>query len=429
MWASRGGAAVALAFIVLCIACACCWGKVIDYESVGGIPDDDSYLAAHHNGKLLNSTINGLLPDDVLFIPNKTFTLIGGIVARDLFNVTFLIDGTLSFSDDRNTWPKDGNGYVLECIYMENIEDVIFTSSSVGILNGNGRKWWGAVQYLKNQEDRPRLLHINVSKNVLVEHLLLKDSPFWTFYAQQSNGLIVRYTDVDARWTDEDSHTLLDLQAFNTDGFDVSGVDVHIHDCSIWNQDDCISVKGNSANMLFERISCSGLGLVVGSIFNSRVHNITFRDSVMPNTVKGIYLKTRWSDSSPIGDSASISDVLYENITITKAQQFAIWIGPAQQTGECSLLWPIADNATCSMSGFQRWTNITLRNIYIYNPVGSPGVLYGNSSFPIEDLLFDNVVVVNPGAQPWGDDYYFCEGVHGYSTGGTHPVPPCFTEL
>jgi polygalacturonase len=396
---------------------------------VGGIPDDDSYLAAHHNGKLLNSTINGLLPDDVLFIPNKTFTLIGGIVARDLFNVTFLIDGTLSFSDDRNTWPKDGDGYVLECIYMENIEDVIFTSSSVGILNGNGRKWWGAVQYLKNQEDRPRLLHINVSKNVLVEHLLLKDSPFWTFYAQQSNGLIVRYTDVDARWTDEDSHTLLDLQAFNTDGFDVSGVDVHIHDCSIWNQDDCISVKGNSANMLFERISCSGLGLVVGSIFNSRVHNITFRDSVMPNTVKGIYLKTRWSDSSPIGDSASISDVLYENITITKAQQFAIWIGPAQQTGECSLLWPIADNATCSMSGFQRWTNITLRNIYIYNPVGSPGVLYGNSSFPIEDLLFDNVVVVNPGAQPWGDDYYFCEGVHGYSTGGTHPVPPCFTEL
>ena len=66
---------------------------------------------------------------------------------------------------------------------------------------------------------------------------------------------------MDARWDRQDKHDLLDLQAFNTDGFDVTGRNVYIHDSVIWNQDDCISVKDGSQDMFFERISCSGLGM------------------------------------------------------------------------------------------------------------------------------------------------------------------------
>jgi polygalacturonase len=76
-------------------------------------------------------------------------------------------------------------------------------------------------------------------------------------------------------------------KAYNTDGFDVTGTNVHIHDCYIWNQDDCISVKDDSNNMLFERITCSGMGLVIGSIGSSIVNNITFRDCYLPSTIKG----------------------------------------------------------------------------------------------------------------------------------------------
>lgn len=129
---------------------------------------------------------------------------------------------------------------------------------------------------------------------------------------------------------------------------------MYIHDCVIWNQDDCISVKDGSQDMLFERITCSGLGLVIGSIGSSMVKNITFRHSYMPNTVKGIYMKTRWNDAAPIGEAASISDIYYYNITIDNPEQYGIWIGPAQQTGQpCSLLWTKAKQATCSMSGYQ----------------------------------------------------------------------------
>ncbi len=41
----------------------------------------------------------------------------------------------------------------------------------------------------------------------------------------------------------------------------------------------------------------------------------------------GIYMKTRWNDSAPVGSYASISDILYQNITMESPQQYAIWIG------------------------------------------------------------------------------------------------------
>ena len=122
-----------------------------------------------------------------------------------------------------------------------------------------------------HQEHRPRLLHLETSRNITLEKLFLKDSPFWTFLSGDSDGLIVRHTKIDARITALEQHTLLDLTAFNTDGIDVTGRNVYIHDTDIWVQDDCISVKDGSQNMFFERISCSGVGLVIGSIGSSVV--------------------------------------------------------------------------------------------------------------------------------------------------------------
>ena len=81
--------------------------------------------------------------------------------------------------------------------------------------------------------------------------------------------LEVRHVDISARRTDHDGHDIIDLSAFNTDGFDVTGDYVWIHDCTVWNQDDCVCAKDGSTNMLFERINASGVGLTIGSIGGS----------------------------------------------------------------------------------------------------------------------------------------------------------------
>ncbi|CAF4299247.1 unnamed protein product, partial [Adineta steineri] len=329
---------------------------------------------------------------DTLLIPaNRTFWLMGGIYARGLSHVTIQIDGILKFSDNHLEWPRDSKTHqVLDCFYFEQMNYVTFTSSlskdSKGIIDGSGRHWWGVVEYLLN--DRPRLLVIYNSTNLLIENLLLKNSPRWTFYGKDVANLEIRHTDIDARiHPDAHWHDLDELTAFNTDGFDVSGTNVWIHDCNIWNDDDCIAVKQQdlnsfhsscSENMLFERINASGVGLTIGSIGPSAVHscvrNITFRNCTMFNTFKGIYLKSRPGNE---GNTGEITDILYENIRIHNASQWAIWIGPQQAAfkGACSLLWPFIPETSCPIPSGIKWNNIILRNITINSPQISPGVL------------------------------------------------------
>ena len=39
----------------------------------------------------------------------------------------------------------------------------------------------------------------------------------------------------------QDNHNIIDMTAFNTDGFDVTGRNVWIHDVSIWNQESLLA--------------------------------------------------------------------------------------------------------------------------------------------------------------------------------------------
>ncbi len=145
----------------------------------------------------------------------------------------------------------------------------------------------------------------------------------------------------------------------------------------------------------------------------------------MYNTFKGIYLKSRPGND---GETGEIRDILYENIQIYNASQWAIWIGPQQAgfKGACSLLLPFISEATCPIPSGITWNNIVLRNITINDPQLSPGVIIGNLSNPMQNVLFDNVLVNNPGSSPWGDKYYACSGVEGTAQGNTKPSPPCF---
>lgn len=72
------------------------------------------------------------------------------------------------------------------------------------------------------------------------------------------------------------------MGAFNTDGFDVAGTNIWIHDCSVWNQDDCFTIQpmdgtginsNCTENVLVENINASGLGLTVGAIHPTLHHN------------------------------------------------------------------------------------------------------------------------------------------------------------
>jgi hypothetical protein len=381
----------------------------------------------------MNATLAALRPGDTLLFQNKTFHLMGGIKARGLDSVTLRFDGTVVFSDDIDGWPRSGSGasaQVLMCMQFSSVKNLTITSSHMGMIDGRGEKWWGipGIGYLIRTENRPRLLEISGGTDILVENVFLKNSPYWTFWAHGVDGLEIRNSHVDARRDKYDGHHIMDRSAFNTDGFDVAGKNIWIHDSSVWNQDDTFCVKDGSENILIERVNASGIGLTIGSIA-SNVRNVTFRDAYMHHSGKGIYMKFR--------GSGRIEDVTYENIVMDAPEQWAIWIGPAQQSDSrdvcaahpCSLCWPLLKPwAKCNAPDQASYVNVTLRNITIRSPKMSPGVILASASSPMQNIVFDNVVVENAPSKPF--DGYFCEGVQsGVATGTTSPVPPCFKDL
>lgn len=420
---------VSLAVCLLCSAA----GRIIHFESDHGAlaEQDDSATWAKNKGAM-ESALASLQPGDTLLIPNKTYHIMGGIHVDNVKDVTIQLDGTLSYATDRKSWPtEDGSDNVLECFYGQYWENVTFTSSGIGTMDGRGATWWGipGIGYLQLGENRPRLLSLNRGKGLLFENILFKDSPYWTFWVTDVDGLEVRNCEINARRDhSKNSHDILELSAFNTDGFDITGKNVWIHDCKIWCQDDCIAAKDGSENMLFERIEASGLGMTVGSIGGSNVRNITFRDIYMKNTVKGIYTKFR-------GGAGLIQDVTFENFVMDSPSQYAIWIGPAQQSDSsnpcaahpCSLCWPQVPGSKCNGVQEAKYINITLKNITVNNAKGSPGVVLAGSQNPMQGVVFEDVKFNNPGKSPFSD-YYYCQNANGVAKGTTWPVPSCFKD-
>ena len=419
---------------------------LIGRESVffPGTPDAAEFAEA--NAIALNQSLHALLPGDTLIIPKRTFHILGGVEGVGLRDVTIRIDGTLLFSPDTASWPHYGDGTHRAGLAFWDAHGLTISSSRQGTLDGNGRAWWSVpgFGYLMHQEKRPRLLTIANSTRVIVERILFKDSPYWTTLIVAVEDLIIRHCGITARRTKALTHSFVDLSAFNADGFDVAGCRrVWIHDCDIWTQDDAIAVKDyivypwseandtsaylagvrhgaseaeaqgeqtNSArplgivipseDMLFERINASGLGLTIGSIGDGVVRNITFRDCYLKNTVKGLYLKFN-RGANATGSIGRVSGITYENIWMDTPEQWPIWIGPAQQAdasnpcfaNPCSLCWPMLPGASCTGSLTGVYSDILLRNVHIFSPSQSPGVILGARGLPMSGVVFDSVVV------------------------------------
>eukprot|EP00978_Attheya_sp_CCMP212_P032384 scaffold126150_cov60-Attheya_sp.AAC.20 len=397
-------------------------GRVLSFEhDFHAKPNDKSPEAQLLNREVLSSALQFNVSDNTLVIPQgQIFYLRHGVFAQGLQNAVMEIDGSLVFErdkriplaqedyDEHGRWPS-------ACIHLEDAHNVTITSSGDerGVIDGGGPAWWGRpfFGYRKTQEHRPPLLVVNRSTNLLIEKLVFRDPPLYTMFLRGLDGMTIRYVSIVARRTRADGHRLVDMSAFNTDGIDVSGHNVHVHDVDIWNQDDCIAVKDNysrdkvSSNMTFERINASGLGLTIGSIGSTTVRNVTFKDSYLYESYKGIYLKFRTPKNEGSIDEdlhGKIEDILFSNITLESPQQWAIWIGPAQQAissnictpNPCSLCWPTLPGTECNAVETGIFRNITLRDIVIRNPKGSPGVIMGHENNPIQGLVFDNVEVI-----------------------------------
>lgn len=408
---------------------------------------------------------------------------------------------------------------IVEVDYQTNEIYVNPESGSGGIIDGHGKKWWdAAISGVIDVESRPRLIYIRSSMNITVENVSLVNSPYWTFtleaihaevhhvnilidrnYQRQKliNNTVFKGEDSINTLTVDDLESqpcngsecssktrklrhqleykkfhfpdipewLLQPQNLNTDGFDLIGEDINIHDCIVLNDDDSVAIKppindrkgyvrnGTKSykctqNIKVENMVLTGFGASIGSVgpHETRpcVDNVVFKNISMPGTGKGIYIKSNKSDCNG-KVSSSITNILYDSIHIKDPFWWPIWIGPQQQhephqylDGACSLQYPI-DGSICPTQGCTKFENITLRNVFIEDPMLSPGVILGNSSNPMKNILFDNVTMTVPlnhylthGRLPFHEKSfpyagkYQCENVVNGICKNCNPVPDCF---
>lgn len=486
----------------------------------GGISSDtpSSYWTARRNKDKFNSFVKDTLkPGDTLVFPKgKTFWFLGGAGGENLSNITFVFDGSIKFVNSlfvRTFWPRADGSNRDPCFFFQSCDHLKFTSTTApqvvdkdgressspfptndtrlkmdgnghgGLIDGGGELWWGYLNYALIGENRPKIIQMQACNYVLFENIELRSSPFWSFWAPDTNNLEVRWSKVECirppllsdsyevqqlerafpaikpylrNFLSKSSHNLYQLGAFNTDGFDVMGGNIHVHHVDVLNQDDCISVKAgvpgyNSHDILVEDCRASGMGLVIGAIGlpDTIAQNIVFRNCYMPKTDKGIYFKVL-----DVPDTQEYAGLI-RNITVENVQMddpnIPIWIGPAQQADTfpnilegqpASLLWPWFDflpQVTCpGTRGL--FEDIHLKDITINNPsvIENRGVGVIRASedpkYAMKRLKFENVKVnmknqtnafyyTGPPGPVTGDSYEDCVAI-----GDTWPVPTHFED-
>ena len=100
------------------------------------------------------------------------------------------------------------------------------------------------------------------------------------------------------------------------------------------------------------------------------------------------------------------------------------------------------DSSRCPTQGCATFENITLRNILIDDPLLSPGVILGNETNPMKNIVFENVTMTVPlkyylthGRLPFYTKRFpytgrfECANVANGISRGSSPVPDCFETV
>jgi len=391
---------------------------------------------SYENTRILNNLFDNIADNSEIIIGENEFDrypLRAGLIIDNTKNLLINIKGILDFGgcefsnynyyNNSNCALKKinypgfsifpSNSNVKSMIYISNYYNLTITSTNKkGKVVGGGDQWYGFINgaYLGDSMDtKPILLNGRGGNNYMftMNNIGFYQPAYWTIYLKADNvhihnvKIIAHSNEYNKLYQEffkskNITNKLLSaIKAFNTDGIDINGDDVYIHDCEIHVGDDCIAVK-NGNNWLVENIIASGLGMSIGSVGIGS--NIVFRNIVMTDTIRGIFVKT------------NTKNVAFENFIIKKSLIFPIWIGPAYQgfNNDCPLSWPFISTKITSiisylfytdlnqinnlcMPDFDSYGDISLTNITIYDSVTTPLVIIANNNYKIN---INNLIVL-----------------------------------
>ncbi|KAG5996538.1 hypothetical protein E4U43_002833 [Claviceps pusilla] len=224
---------------------------------------------------------------------DKAYTIASPLDLTFLNAVDVAITGTVKFTDDIPYWTEHTFKYAYQNAstwWRFGGKDVNIYGAGKGVIDGNGQAWYD--EFVVNQVlRRPILFVLDGLHGGSVTGLKLRNTPFWFNLIANSSDVLVSDIDMSAESTSAN-------EAKNTDGWDTLRSDnIVIQSSTIQNNDDCVSFKPNSTNILVQNLLCrDSRGISVGSLGQypgqyDIVENVYVYNTLMRNASAGARIK------------------------------------------------------------------------------------------------------------------------------------------
>lgn len=275
-----------------------------------GIKNDSTVLQTKKLQEIIDlAAKNG---GGVIIVPKGTF-LISSVFFKQGTHLYLENGAKLKGSDDINDFPvvttrMEGQTvkYFPALINADGLDG--FTISGKGTLDGNGLRFWKSFWKRREwnpkctnmDEMRPRIIYVSNSKNVQIEGITVKNSPFWSTHYYKSQ--FVKLLNLTILAPKEP------VKAPSTDAIDIDACsNFLVKNCYLSVNDDAIALKGGKGpkadvdpnngenrNIIIEDNTfgfChSALTCGSESIHN---YNIIFRNSTVEGASRLLHLKMR----------------------------------------------------------------------------------------------------------------------------------------
>ena len=387
-----------------------------------------------------------------LIVPNGTW-LTGPIKLISNFDLHLEDNATILFSPNKELYVqasdtlRDGSKKCHACVYGSKLENVAITG--YGTLDGQGIYWRPVKQKKVSEEQweellamggvvkpdgnsknwkiwypfnlkkeynvpniasdpiiqekmRPHLVNITDSKNLLIEHVHLLNSPKFHLVPTRIQNLIIDGVNIRCpHW------------AQNGDAMDPGNIQVAlIVNCNLSCGDDGICMKGGvgqkgvDAGPQRDILICNDTvyrahgGFVIGSEFSGGMQRIVVKDCRFEGTDIGCRFK-----SAP-GRGGWCEDIYCYNIIMKDILESAFLISSGYADKGAGVSATDSDDKNAF---FPDWSNITFRNITC---IGSKQAveIQGLKGKPVHNILFDQVTIIgNRGGikMEWAEDINF----------------------
>lgn len=184
---------------------------------------------------------------------------------------------------------------------------------SAGVLSPDGKIWWPNKDAMEHPNRRPVMVSFVKCRRILVQGVLLRNSPKFIFYPSRCTDLTLDHVKIYNEWW-----------AQNGDGIDISACKrVIVYACTVNAGDDGICMKSSGAGPdgpALEDVIVAGCtvlrahgGFVIGSNTDGGMHDIFVSDCTFAGTDIGLRFKSNMGRGGLV-DDIYVRDITMQNI-------------------------------------------------------------------------------------------------------------------